>query len=89
MVTSFCEDNCICFARACAAAALDGSNRVPFVGPGGAGETAFVVAGAPIEPFYNMRRGFPVDRYYIEGFLAEHAQDIYGRVLEIADNKYT
>ncbi len=43
----------------------------------------------PISRVYGMDRGFPVDRYYIEGFLAEHAQDIYGRVLEIADNKYT
>ena len=30
-----------------------------------------------------------MDRYYIEDFLANHAQDIRGRVLEVADNSYT
>lgn len=34
-------------------------------------------------------RGRPIDRYYIERFLAEHADDIRGRVLEIGNNKYT
>lgn len=30
-----------------------------------------------------------VDRYYIEAFLARHAEDVRGRVLEIGDNSYT
>jgi len=30
-----------------------------------------------------------VDRYYIDGFLARHAADIRGRVLEIGDRTYT
>lgn len=30
-----------------------------------------------------------IDRYYIERFLQEHAGDIRGRVLEIADSRYT
>jgi hypothetical protein len=34
-------------------------------------------------------RGTPVDRYYIEGFLAQNAEHIQGRTLEIADNNYT
>ncbi len=34
-------------------------------------------------------RGLPVDRYYIERFLASHADDIKGRVLEVADPSYT
>jgi SAM-dependent methyltransferase len=34
-------------------------------------------------------RGQSVDRYYIENFLATHAQDIQGRVLEVADDTYT
>ena len=33
--------------------------------------------------------GLPVDRYYIDGFIAIHMADIKGRVLEIADNRYT
>jgi hypothetical protein len=31
----------------------------------------------------------PLDRFYIEGFLEEHADAISGRVLEVADNLYT
>lgn len=34
-------------------------------------------------------RGTPVDRYYIERFLADHADDIHGRVLEMGDRIYT
>jgi SAM-dependent methyltransferase len=31
----------------------------------------------------------PIDRYYIEKFLVQHAADIHGRVLEIGDDSYT
>jgi SAM-dependent methyltransferase len=34
-------------------------------------------------------RGTPVDRWYIERFLAEQGADISGRVLEIKDSGYT
>jgi SAM-dependent methyltransferase len=43
----------------------------------------------PISPDWGIERGRPVDRYYIERFLAAHAGDIQGRVLEIGDNSYT
>lgn len=36
-----------------------------------------------------LDRGLPVDRWYIERFLAEHAPQIRGRVLEVADREYT
>jgi SAM-dependent methyltransferase len=36
-----------------------------------------------------MERGLPVDRYYIEQFLAQNKRDIQGRVLEIGDDTYT
>ncbi len=45
-----------------------------------------------LEPFsrmYGWDRGTPVDRYYIEGFLKEHAGVIRGRVLEVSENTYT
>ena len=42
-----------------------------------------------ISPDWGMERGQPIDRYYIERFLARHASDIRGRVLEIGDNTYT
>ena len=33
-------------------------------------------------------RGGPIDRYYVEQFLARHATDIQGRVLEVAGDEY-
>jgi glycosyltransferase involved in cell wall biosynthesis len=43
----------------------------------------------PISTAFGYDRGKPVDRSYIEAFLAEHADRIRGRVLEIGDNSYT
>lgn len=43
----------------------------------------------PISRDYGNSRGLEIDRYYIEKFLAEHADDIKGRVLEIKHNTYT
>jgi SAM-dependent methyltransferase len=43
----------------------------------------------PISRNYGFERGTPVDRYYIDRFLAEHAADVRGRVLEIGDDEYT
>jgi SAM-dependent methyltransferase len=43
----------------------------------------------PLSAYWGYDRGTPIDRYYIEGFLAEHRADIRGRVLEIKNNAYT
>ncbi len=43
----------------------------------------------PISSGWGFERGQPVDRYYIERFLSDHASEIRGRVLEVADNAYT
>jgi glycosyltransferase involved in cell wall biosynthesis/SAM-dependent methyltransferase len=43
----------------------------------------------PISRHFGYDRGKPVDRHYIEAFLARHAGDIRGRVLEVGDNDYT
>jgi GT2 family glycosyltransferase/SAM-dependent methyltransferase len=43
----------------------------------------------PISLNFGWDRGTPIDRYYIEGFLAERTADIRGRVLEIADDAYS
>jgi SAM-dependent methyltransferase len=43
----------------------------------------------PIDDNWGFTRGQPVDRYYIEAFMAAHASDIKGRVLEVQDNSYT
>jgi len=43
----------------------------------------------PISSCFGFDRGKPIDRYYIENFLAQYSSDIQGRVLEIGDNSYT
>lgn len=43
----------------------------------------------PISADFGFDRGLPIDRYFIEGFLARSASRIRGRVLEIGDNEYT
>jgi SAM-dependent methyltransferase len=43
----------------------------------------------PISKDFGFDRGLPIDRYYIENFLAKHSKDIRGGVLEIGDNSYT
>jgi SAM-dependent methyltransferase len=43
----------------------------------------------PISPHWGSERGQPIDRYYIESFLAANARFIQGRVLEIGDDTYT
>jgi SAM-dependent methyltransferase len=44
---------------------------------------------SPLSRYFGYDRGTPVDRHYIEEFLARHAADIRGRVLEVGDNAYT
>jgi SAM-dependent methyltransferase len=43
----------------------------------------------PLSAAYGFDRGTPIDRAYIEAFLAEHAADIHGRVLEVGDASYS
>jgi SAM-dependent methyltransferase len=43
----------------------------------------------PIDRDFGSNRGLPIDRFYIEHFLAQHAPDVRGRVLEIGENTYT
>jgi len=42
----------------------------------------------PFSAYYGFDRGTPVDRFYIERFLAEHARDIRGTVLEVGNARY-
>jgi SAM-dependent methyltransferase len=44
---------------------------------------------SPISREYGFDRGRPIDRHYIETFLARHAADVAGHVLEIKDDGYT
>ena len=43
----------------------------------------------PFTKDYGNSRGLEIDRYYIEQFLSEHANDIHGHVLEIKHKTYT
>jgi glycosyltransferase involved in cell wall biosynthesis/SAM-dependent methyltransferase len=43
---------------------------------------------SPISPNFGFDRGTPVDRYYIEAFLAAHSSDIKGRAMEVGDSFY-
>lgn len=43
----------------------------------------------PLSRQFGADRGTPIDRYFIDRFLADHAGDIRGRVLEFGDNLYT
>ena len=43
----------------------------------------------PVSRHFGFDRGSPIDRYYVEKFLAYHTQDIHGQVLEIGDDSYT
>jgi SAM-dependent methyltransferase len=43
----------------------------------------------PPSRLMGLDRGTPVDRWYIERFLAAHAAQVRGRVLEVADDRYT
>jgi glycosyltransferase involved in cell wall biosynthesis len=44
---------------------------------------------SPVSRAFGFDRGRPIDRYYIEAFLAAHSHGIRGRVLEIGDREYT
>ena len=65
---------------------LRGRERVPAVGRVRFGDLHRLT---PISQCFGFDRGLPVDRYYIERFLARHASEIVGRVLEIGDDTYT
>lgn len=42
----------------------------------------------PVSRIFGMDRGRPIDRYYIEKFLAANAADIKGRAMELGDATY-
>jgi SAM-dependent methyltransferase len=43
----------------------------------------------PVSRIFGLERGTPIDRFYIERFLAEQADLIHGEVLEIGSSDYT
>lgn len=43
----------------------------------------------PVSRQFGLDRGTPIDRYYIERFLASNQEGVRGRVLEVGDSVYT
>jgi SAM-dependent methyltransferase len=64
----------------------EGSHKTPAVGRVQFGDLRRV---EPISSDWGYDRGLPIDRHYIEQFLARRAGDICGRVLDIGDDIYT
>ena len=44
---------------------------------------------APLSENWGYDRGKPIDRHYIEAFLAGHSADVKGRLLEVAEDAYS
>lgn len=55
----------------------------------GAMEAGQIASLAPLSTAFGFDRGTPVDRFYIEKFLASHAPDVRGTVLEVGDAGYS
>jgi SAM-dependent methyltransferase len=43
----------------------------------------------PVSRSFGLARGRPIDRFYIDRFLRQHADDIRGCVLEFGDDRYS
>jgi hypothetical protein len=43
----------------------------------------------PVSRSFGFDRGQPIDRFYIETFLASQSGSVFGRVLEVGDSSYT
>lgn len=65
--------------------------RTILAGPSGIGRVRMgqLRRTTPISANFGYDRGKPVDRHYVEQFLATHSADIAGDVLEIGDSSYT
>jgi SAM-dependent methyltransferase len=48
-----------------------------------------IASPVPLSVNFGCDRGTPIDRLYIEQFLASHAADIRGHVLEVGDDGYS
>jgi SAM-dependent methyltransferase len=61
----------------------------PYVPPIGRVRFGDLRRTTPISWDFGYRRGGPIDRHYIEGFLDRHRSVLAGRVLEIGEDTYT
>lgn len=65
------------------------TGRPPLQIPLGSVRFGDLKRSSPIGLDFGVDRGTPVARHYLEKFLARHAGDVRGRVLEVAGNDYT
>lgn len=75
--------------RAVAPRRLRAFTRSTWPPPVGKVDFGSLASTRPLSTDFGWERGTPIDRYYIEGFLQEHSQDIRGRVLEFGDDLYS
>jgi glycosyltransferase involved in cell wall biosynthesis len=61
----------------------------PYVPPPGWVRFGHLRRLAPLSRSFGYDRGLPVDRHYVERFLAAHADDVRGATLEVGDDAYT
>ncbi len=61
----------------------------PFPPPPGRVDLGDLGGTEPVSRSFGGDRGTPLDRHYIEGFLARHAGDVRGQVLEVGESLYT
>ena len=52
-------------------------------------EFASLTTTTPVSRVFGLDRGTPINRYYIDKFLASQAASIRGRVLEVGDSTYS
>ena len=43
----------------------------------------------PVSTQYGVERGLPIDRYYVESYLEEESDSVFGRVLESGSSSYS
>lgn len=48
-----------------------------------------VASATPLSRNWGYDRGTPIDRFYIEDFLARHGEDVRGNVLEVQEDDYS
>lgn len=63
--------------------------RVVAIPPQGSVQFGDLRSLNPVSRNWGLDRGRPVDRFYIDEFIARHATDIQGEVLEVGDDRYT
>ena len=66
----------------------DWLRRLRRLSQGGAVQFGSLRRVTPVSRLFGFDRGQPVDRYYIERFLSQHARDIHGSALEVGDDRY-